>query len=127
MSWCAYIFFLFLMIRRPPRSTRTDTLFPYTTLFRSGQKLDLHVVFEILALVEGRHLDLRLAGRAQPALGQNSLRAAPHGGFEHLTEAGIAETLLQHLHRAHARPDAGPPRTAPVTPHDTRAQPPDIR
>src|SRR3546814_5260042 len=27
--------FLFLMIRRPPRSTRTDTLFPYTTLFRS--------------------------------------------------------------------------------------------
>src|SRR3546814_14557991 len=28
--------FLFLMIRRPPRSTRTDTLFPYTTLFRSG-------------------------------------------------------------------------------------------
>src|SRR3546814_9866837 len=28
--------FVFLMIRRPPRSTRTDTLFPYTTLFRSG-------------------------------------------------------------------------------------------
>src|SRR3546814_19639701 len=27
--------FIFLMIRRPPRSTRTDTLFPYTTLFRS--------------------------------------------------------------------------------------------
>src|SRR3546814_18272064 len=30
-----YILFFFLMIRRPPRSTRTDTLFPYTTLFRS--------------------------------------------------------------------------------------------
>src|SRR3546814_8649106 len=28
-------FLFFLMIRRPPRSTRTDTLFPYTTLFRS--------------------------------------------------------------------------------------------
>src|SRR3546814_14147884 len=27
--------FFFFMIRRPPRSTRTDTLFPYTTLFRS--------------------------------------------------------------------------------------------
>src|SRR3546814_13221961 len=27
------------MIRRPPRSTRTDTLFPYTTLFRSGKAL----------------------------------------------------------------------------------------
>src|SRR3546814_14879001 len=30
-----WLLFLFLMIRRPPRSTRTDTLFPYTTLFRS--------------------------------------------------------------------------------------------
>src|SRR3546814_1361442 len=29
----------FLMIRRPPRSTRTDTLFPYTTLFRSSPGL----------------------------------------------------------------------------------------
>src|SRR3546814_9804997 len=28
------------MIRRPPRSTRTDTLFPYTTLFRSLQRCD---------------------------------------------------------------------------------------
>src|SRR3546814_2640193 len=28
------------MIRRPPRSTRTDTLFPYTTLFRSVKKLE---------------------------------------------------------------------------------------
>src|SRR3546814_16908715 len=37
--YCTYTFlcvvFFFLMIRRPPRSTRTDTLFPYTTLFRS--------------------------------------------------------------------------------------------
>src|SRR3546814_19081730 len=35
---CLYnicVCFFFLMIRRPPRSTRTDTLFPYTTLFRS--------------------------------------------------------------------------------------------
>src|SRR3546814_20026231 len=37
------------MIRRPPRSTRTDTLFPYTTLFRSsghrpeGQDISLHI------------------------------------------------------------------------------------
>src|SRR3546814_7418900 len=29
--------FFFLMIRRPPRSTRTDKLFPYTTLFRSSE------------------------------------------------------------------------------------------
>src|SRR3546814_11652537 len=35
------LFFFFLMIRRPPRSTRTDTLFPYTTLFRSLRRADL--------------------------------------------------------------------------------------
>src|SRR3546814_15833311 len=33
LSYSLSVFFL--MIRRPPRSTRTDTLFPYTTLFRS--------------------------------------------------------------------------------------------
>src|SRR3546814_11182026 len=33
--WRYVVYFFFLMIRRPPRSTRTDTLFPYTTLFRS--------------------------------------------------------------------------------------------
>src|SRR3546814_11953966 len=41
LSYCILIvlsslYFFFLMIRRPPRSTRTDTLFPYTTLFRSS-------------------------------------------------------------------------------------------
>src|SRR3546814_19206425 len=34
------LWFFFLMIRRPPRSTRTDTLFPYTTLFRSDKPMD---------------------------------------------------------------------------------------
>src|SRR3546814_18198759 len=33
--WSLMYLFFFLMTRRPPRSTRTDTLFPYTTLFRS--------------------------------------------------------------------------------------------
>src|SRR3546814_9587826 len=35
------------MIRRPPRSTRTDTLFPYTTLFRSGIET-FHGVWQVL-------------------------------------------------------------------------------
>src|SRR3546814_8156401 len=49
------------MIRRPPRSTRTDTLFPYTTLFRSGvlaphRPLQAHLVdrHELLRAAEGR-------------------------------------------------------------------------
>src|SRR3546814_1739268 len=33
-----YCFIFFLMIRRPPRSKHTDTLFPYTTLFRSDEE-----------------------------------------------------------------------------------------
>src|SRR3546814_4373679 len=37
------------MIRPPPRSTRTDTLFPYTTLFRSHYVLSLGAVFAIFA------------------------------------------------------------------------------
>src|SRR3546814_6909740 len=35
-----FVIVFFLMIRRPPRSTRTDTLFPYTTLFRSADRDD---------------------------------------------------------------------------------------
>src|SRR3546814_7866338 len=35
MFLCEVSIFFFLMLRLPPRSTRTDTLFPYTTLFRS--------------------------------------------------------------------------------------------
>src|SRR3546814_11605395 len=46
------------MIRRPPRSTRTDTLFPYTTLFRSDATLDR------LDLVDDFHrADFRRAGQ----------------------------------------------------------------
>src|SRR3546814_262777 len=49
------------MIRRPPRSTRTDTLFPYTTLFRSGPLLTTDLVDigfhgAIVALCDVEHL-----------------------------------------------------------------------
>src|SRR3546814_15528380 len=44
--------FFFLMIRRPPRSTRTDTLFPYTTLFRSPEQ-----ILDPLRVVDARKLD----------------------------------------------------------------------
>src|SRR3546814_11303933 len=41
---CVHVFF-FLIIRRPPRSTRTDTLFPYTTLFRSEEEVTADASF----------------------------------------------------------------------------------
>src|SRR3546814_2244087 len=47
---------LFLMLRRPPRSTRTDTLFPYTTLFRSAAA---GRAASSLRLEDGRSLDPR--------------------------------------------------------------------
>src|SRR3546814_16227121 len=40
LSTSVSFLFFFLMIRRPPRSTRTDTLFPYTTLFRSPESVN---------------------------------------------------------------------------------------
>src|SRR3546814_2963953 len=52
LLYCFFVFF-FLMIRRPPRSTRTDTLFPYTTLFRSEAK----AVAIVAALELGRRRD----------------------------------------------------------------------
>src|SRR3546814_13288930 len=56
------------MIRRPPRSTRTDTLFPYTTLFRSGR------IAQIARLQELRRgsrkmFHLKFNGAAALALG----------------------------------------------------------
>src|SRR3546814_13569044 len=50
------------MIRRPPRATRTDTLFPYTTLFRSPKRLDrAHRQFEFSAQDAGLgNIDQRL-------------------------------------------------------------------
>src|SRR3546814_8577721 len=60
------MFFCFLMIRRPPRSTRTDTLFPYTTLFRSEYaKIVVRVRPESLRLAPHRYRALSCAdGRA---------------------------------------------------------------
>src|SRR3546814_20509853 len=42
--------FFFLMIRRPPRSTRTNTLFPYTTLFRSHNNVPSRLAADTSAL-----------------------------------------------------------------------------
>src|SRR3546814_9546240 len=58
------------MIRRPPRSTRTDTLFPYTTLFRSHPGLEIALAaFEAAALdIAARTADARGIGGPQFSL-----------------------------------------------------------
>src|SRR3546814_13443365 len=50
------------MIRRPPRSTRTDPLFPYTTLFRSAHRRHAMVVAD-LHIVEEHLVDMAVAAR----------------------------------------------------------------
>src|SRR5213082_4036472 len=49
------IFFCFLMIRRPPRSTLCQTLFPYTTLFRSAYRRRQRIAPPGEALLQHQH------------------------------------------------------------------------
>src|SRR3546814_9091051 len=65
--------FFFLMIRRPPRSTRTDTLFPYTTLFRSVRPA------AVLGLPRVRQL-CPLQGRRHGGRGDGLARHRRHAG-----------------------------------------------
>src|SRR3546814_17882149 len=70
--------FFFLMIRRPPRSTRTDTLFPYTTLFRSPSG-----AFEALAgplLRPVRCPGVTLKGNPAPGIRNNPEKRRRHRG-----------------------------------------------
>src|SRR3546814_12074291 len=68
----------FLMIRRPPRSTRTDTLFPYTTLFRSPDR---------------QHTAARGPSGSREGTGQGALRAV------HRTRSEEHTSELQSLMR----------------------------
>src|SRR3546814_7194276 len=79
------------MIRRPPRSTRTDTLFPYTTLFRSGDRCEN-------LTGEKRHRCDRIAKlfRHHRRVEQGHAEPAMLFGDEHSGNAQIVEGA-QHL------------------------------
>src|SRR3546814_16293665 len=93
------------MIRRPPRSTRTDTLFPYTTLFRSppscrgpgrrriGEQADADVL----------GLENLLAVAFDPAVGDAEIQLAAVDAFEvemELQQLGGRQHLAHALHLA---------------------------
>src|SRR3546814_16356808 len=65
------------MRRRPPRSTRTDTLFPYTTLFRSRHELAVHPDFDEDVGVQGLDGHFGRTGAAAPILGNRAVRFVP--------------------------------------------------
>src|SRR3546814_18154542 len=108
-----------LMIRRPPRSTRTDTLFPYTTLFRSAG------AFRRPRLVRPRLFRRRLRGqRRRPrragAAARLRRREGLHGHVDRLAAARQGRVARQHPGQ---RPPAGrracrgrgPPPGPPLT------------
>src|SRR3546814_2086055 len=68
------------MIRRPPRSTRTDTLFPYTTLFRSHRKpfdlIDRHAAKRSRSRSPSSIRQIRMATSTAP--GTSSVRSEEH-------------------------------------------------
>src|SRR3546814_1790204 len=89
------VVFFFLMIRRPPRSTRTDTLIPYTTLFRSrrGQAEQQDATAFGIALA---HRRLDMAPRGGIALG---LELPPIGPYADCVRSEEHTSELQSLMR----------------------------
>src|SRR3546814_19175210 len=82
------------MIRRPPRSTRTDTLFPYTTLFRSDAKL------ETLKSEAAKH-GLPLADTLAVGDGANDIPMLAEAGLgiayhPHQAAADAADAVIRH-------------------------------
>src|SRR3546814_10301472 len=103
-----YYFFFFLMLLRPPRSTRTDTLFPSTTLFRSSARAgssdpDTLIPMPCLDRFFGIEIEYRVVG---PDDGFNP----PGFVFEHQMNARRRRRQLR-IDRARERVDKlGPTR-----------------
>src|SRR3546814_7199247 len=111
------------MIRRPPRSTRTDTLFPYTTLFRSASRHFQHLLrvgvdllHHPMVVVAERAIDIH--DRDAPSVALLAQCDAVVGARQHLAETaqphrprtGRAQRLLQRTADARLA-DAAPPRS----------------
>src|SRR3546814_3558316 len=70
------------MIRRPPRSTRTDTLFPYTTLFRSGPTITVRIGAVEQGYMGRRVSELDLLEHSLPYVGGQKIGTAGQGVAE---------------------------------------------
>src|SRR3546814_19596959 len=100
---------VFLMIRRPPRSTRTDTLFPYTTLFRSVEPR--HIDFEHREIADiilvggepGRQVDSPVIRAADAVIDDRVALEHPH--------------IFEQIDAALVRPVAHPAAIAPPRGH----------
>src|SRR3546814_16015883 len=127
------------MIRRPPRSTRTDTLFPYTTLFRSVGNSEVHNVGEVWAEMLWEvyasllnHHDFQTAQDRMKDYVIGGLKMTPSSPtFTEARDGVLAAALATDAadyslaarafsHRGLGLPPVGPPRH---TPHPTAPPP----
>src|SRR3546814_16915838 len=113
------LYILLLMLRRPPGSTRTDTLFPYTTLFRSGLRLWCRVEPPVgpaagrerqglRCLLLGRGYRVGGRGRGDPPR-RGAVRRPARAGRAEEPEAGADLVPRDGRRRLRPRPLVPPP------------------
>src|SRR3546814_13707325 len=88
--------FFFLMIRRPPRSTRTDTLFPYTPLFRSGFR---HALLLVIPIEDHRAILAPYVGALAILL--RGIVGDREKNLENLTQADSGDRKSTRLNSSH--------------------------
>src|SRR3546814_4625446 len=100
------------MIRRPPRSTRTDTLFPYTTLFRSPHSRRV-AAGRLRPLPPSRAAVRRESGRSEEHTSElQSLMRTSYAVFcltQNSPEAGVGQAQTQGPRPVHPLPRVPPP------------------
>src|SRR3546814_13752136 len=117
------------MVLRPPRSTLTDTLFPYTTLFLAFVVLGQHLLGDegVAAHVAGGDHRLALAEqvRQDPGVDHRHLRVAVGDGELHLHRAGgaLERMLGNHAAEAELRLPRPPALASPAAPPFARPAP----
>src|SRR3546814_13344698 len=94
------------MIRRPPRSTRTDTLFPYTTLFRSVPLPDGNALFTMLDISDSRRIEQALRERAEALEAADRVKTAfvANMSYELRTPLTSISGFAEMLHGGYAGP-----------------------
>src|SRR3546814_9203562 len=85
------------MIRRPPRSTRTDTLFPYTTLFRSIDSVeDMKILFDGIPL-DKMSVSMTMNGAVLPVLACYIVAAEEQGVAPEQLSGTIQNDILKEF------------------------------
>src|SRR3546814_16868978 len=114
--------FFFLRIRRPPRSTRTDTLFPYTTLFRSRFSPEARALEQVAA--EDDETGDAAAAEGGSALGpaggliRQALGTIRHDLAKALQAFVFDRRALQHLSQAFVGPALSPLKDGVIFPDE---------